>query len=260
MMVYINGEQQSGILFVDDEPILCELVNRMLEDRPYNVFTATSPEEGLSLLDENLVDLVISDYKMQQMDGLEFLQNVYKKQPAADRVIVTGYCKMEVFIEAIKQGRISRILHKPWDRTEFVKIVDESVRRQRAKVRRSNEENRYKRYALEMEQRVEDRTRELGLLIDTLHTRNEKFEKMHHQLVHSDKMASFGVLAETIVHDIASPLTAIKGNLEILKTRNNLPKHDYQLLEKVMEQAAHIEKLVSGISDFSEYTRELDSV
>jgi len=253
-MVYINGEKESGILFVDDEPILCELVNRMLEDRPYHVFTATTPEEGLSLLDENLMDLVISDYKMKQMDGLEFLQNVYKKQPAADRIIVTGYCRMEVFIDAIKGGRISRIMHKPWDRNEFLKVVDESVRRQREKVRRSDEENRYKRYALEMEQRVEDRTRELGLLIDTLHNRNEKLEKMHHHLMHSDKMASLGVLAGTVMEDIVSPVTAIKGNLDILKTRNNLTSGDYALLEKVIDQADYIEKLVRGISDFSEYS------
>ncbi len=251
-MVYINDNSLSSILFVDDEPILCELVSRMLEERPYRVFTADSPDEGLSLLDENLMDLVISDYKMKQMDGLEFLQSVQQKQPAADRVIVTGYSRMDVFIEAIKQGKISRILHKPWDRNEFLKIVDESVQRKKPKILRSDPENRYKRYAQEMEVRVEERTRELGFLIDTLQSRNEKLEKMHQQLQRSGKMASLGYLASTLVEDIKNPLGVIKSDLNVFRSRNNLSQTDYELLERVVEQANRINSLLSGITEFSE--------
>lgn len=244
-------EQRPGILFVDDEPILCELVDNMLANQPYRLLTATSPEEGLSVLEKTPVDLVFSDYMMRNMDGLEFLHKVRERQPFATRIIVTGYAPMDVFINAIKNGEISRIMHKPWDREEFLKVISDSISASQGKLIKNTREDRYKQYAHEMEQRVEERTRELGLLIDTLQSRNEKLEEMHNQLMQSDKVASLGLLVGTIAHDISNPLTVIKGSVDLVCMRHTIKEDDQKLLQRISKQADRIENFVASIRNFS---------
>ena len=103
-----------GILCVDDEDAILESLEFTLGGE-YRLFTASSAEEGLEILDREEIALVISDQVMPGMSGVEFLEKVIERNPRAIRVMLTGYADMPALIRAINEGRIYRYIPKPWE-------------------------------------------------------------------------------------------------------------------------------------------------
>ncbi|MCF7802865.1 MAG: response regulator [Candidatus Marinimicrobia bacterium] len=244
-------QENNTILFVDDEPIIRKIVRSLLKKQPYTVLLAESGEEGLKILKDKSVVLVISDYKMEGMDGIEFLSLVEKKYPDIIRMMVTGFANVNVMTDAINQGRIFKILQKPWDRNEFLDAVHGAFELSRSQNEQKNMERKYISHAREMEQRVRERTKELSLVINELQKRNEKLAATHQQLLQSDKMASLGLMAGTLAHDISNPLFVIQGNVEILSIRDYIQPADREILQKIKEQIRRIESLVQSIRNYS---------
>lgn len=120
-MAKIEGARPSGdetpaygILIVDDEDAILESLELTL-GLEYRVFTATSGEEGLRILDREDIALIISDQAMPGMSGVEFLERAMERNPRAIRMMLTGYADMPALIAAINEGRIWRYLPKPWE-------------------------------------------------------------------------------------------------------------------------------------------------
>jgi two-component system, probable response regulator PhcQ len=107
------------ILVVDDEDNVRNAIRRSLRKEGYELFFASEPSEGLTILKENRIDLVISDHLMPNMTGLEFLKIVHNRHPDCMRIMLTGHADMQTAIDAINQGEIYRFLTKPWDDTEL---------------------------------------------------------------------------------------------------------------------------------------------
>jgi len=112
------------ILFVDDEQNILNSLERLFEDNDYRILTATSGEMGLKLLQENKdVSLIVSDFRMPLMDGVEFLKEASAINNNALRIMLTGYADIEVIIEAINTGKIFRFISKPWNNDEFPLLI-----------------------------------------------------------------------------------------------------------------------------------------
>ncbi len=109
-----NETSAYGILIVDDEEAILESLELTL-GLEYRVFTATSGEAGLDILDREEIALVISDQVMPGMSGVEFLERVIERNPRAIRMMLTGYADMPALIAAINSGRIWRYIPKPWE-------------------------------------------------------------------------------------------------------------------------------------------------
>ena len=113
-----TGDQSShgeyGILIVDDEDAILESLELTLGTE-YRVFTASSGEQGLAILDREEIALVLSDQVMPGMSGVEFLEKVIERNPRAIRMMLTGYADMPALIRAINEGRIYRYIPKPWE-------------------------------------------------------------------------------------------------------------------------------------------------
>ena len=103
------------LLFVDDEPNLLRSYQRALRGSEYEVRTAGSGSEALALLKTHPVHVVISDYRMPGMTGIEFLKQVKQLQPKAVRVILSGYADEASIEEAIQHGEVMMYLLKPMD-------------------------------------------------------------------------------------------------------------------------------------------------
>lgn len=104
----------SKVLIVDDEDLICSLLDRVLRLEGYDVETSTKPEEGLNLLKQTPYDVLLTDLHMSGMNGLELLGRARRIQPACDVVMMTGYATVETAKEAIKLGAIDYIT-KPLD-------------------------------------------------------------------------------------------------------------------------------------------------
>ena len=110
---------QKTILCVDDEPIVLSSLERLFRKDNYTIYTASNGNEALELLKENTVDLIISDYRMPEMNGLELLKTVKNLYPSTIRVILSGYADFNNAVASINEGQIYRFCHKPWDNEEL---------------------------------------------------------------------------------------------------------------------------------------------
>lgn len=89
-------------------------------DDDYDIFSAASAEEGLEILRTNEeIQIVISDYRMPGMNGVDFLKEVYSNWPDTVRMVLSGYADTAAVVEAINDGQIFRFIPKPWDEEEL---------------------------------------------------------------------------------------------------------------------------------------------
>jgi CheY-like chemotaxis protein len=111
------------LLIVDDEEAILETMTFTFED-DYEVFTSTSANEALALLDKHApVAVVISDQRMPEMTGVEFLSRVVARSPATQRIILTGFADMNAIIRAINDGHVYAYITKPWEPDQLKQVV-----------------------------------------------------------------------------------------------------------------------------------------
>ena len=112
------AEKKFTILYVDDEEH--NLISfKAIFRREYEIFTATSGEEGLAIVRNNPIDLIITDQRMPHMTGIQFLERILPEYPDTVRMILTGFSDVEAIIGAINTGRVFRYIGKPWNETEL---------------------------------------------------------------------------------------------------------------------------------------------
>jgi len=108
----------SSLLIVDDESGILGALKRCLRREGYEILTANSPHDGIDILEERSVDLVLSDHKMPGMSGLAFLERAARLRPESRRVLITGW-PGEVSDEEMRRLRVRAMITKPWDDTEL---------------------------------------------------------------------------------------------------------------------------------------------
>jgi len=119
----MDAKTPSRIVLVDDEEMVVASIRGFLSlETDYKVQGFTSPKEALDFLKKEKVDLVISDYLMPDMDGIEFLSHVKEMQPQATRILLTGYADKENAIKAINDVGLYHYVEKPWE-NEDLKLV-----------------------------------------------------------------------------------------------------------------------------------------
>ena len=156
------------ILCVDDEPNILSSLRRLFRGKGYEVLTAISGAQGLELLAQQPVDLVISDMRMPEMDGARFLAQVRERWPNTVRLLLTGYSDVQSIQDAINCGEIYRYITKPWDDNDILLIVRHALERhqlelekQRLEALTLKQNEELKSLNAGLEQKVEERTRQL---------------------------------------------------------------------------------------------------
>jgi response regulator RpfG family c-di-GMP phosphodiesterase len=107
-----------SILYVDDEE------NNLFSFKAtfrikYQVHTAISGDEALKILDTKPIQIIITDQRMPEMTGIEFLEKVLEKYPDPIRILLTGYADMGAVVDAVNKGKIFHYLAKPWNEEEL---------------------------------------------------------------------------------------------------------------------------------------------
>jgi DNA-binding NtrC family response regulator len=111
--------REKHILLVDDEDAVRAALGSLLEREGYRVHSAEGGEEGLQILTREPIQLVISDYSMPQMNGVDFLKLVRERHPHVVRIMLTGDPNPEVIIRSVNEGEVYRFIRKPWDKTSL---------------------------------------------------------------------------------------------------------------------------------------------
>jgi len=148
-----------NVLYVDDEENNLNSFRAALR-RNYNIYTALSGEEGMDILSKNDIHVVVTDQRMPNMTGVQFLQHI---PPEKDniRIILTGFSDIESIIEAINTGMVYRYITKPWDKDELKITIDNAI--ETIMLRRNNKHliEELKEYNEQLEEKVFLRTKEI---------------------------------------------------------------------------------------------------
>jgi FixJ family two-component response regulator len=104
-----------NIMLIDDEENILKSLQRLFLGEEYGVYAFTTGNEALEALEEREYSLILSDYRMPELNGIDFLKLAKVKAPEAIRIILTGFADVDVAISAINEGEIYKFVEKPWD-------------------------------------------------------------------------------------------------------------------------------------------------
>ena len=185
-----NDEFKPTLLLVDDEENILKAIRRALRSNNINILMATSGKQGLEFLSEQPVNLIISDMRMPEMSGAEFLSQAAQLYPEIPRILMTGYSDMESTIKAINDGQISNYLPKPWNDSVLKSIVADCLQSTQLKSHNDfltqqliEKKAELERINVNLEQTVAARTKEVIHKSERLKTANEQLSHTHNSMV-----------------------------------------------------------------------------
>ena len=191
-------EKKYNVLCVDDEVNVLRALERALRKEHYNVFTANSGQKGLEILKGLKVQLIIADFRMPEMNGVEFLKKAKQIQPNAIRMLLSGYASIDMVVKAVNQAGIFKILSKPWGELQLRQEIslalehwelvqknrqlNQQVENQLSKLREMNQQ---------LELILDERTREIII-------KNQALE-LSHQILDNLPIAVFAIATEGFI-------------------------------------------------------------
>jgi response regulator RpfG family c-di-GMP phosphodiesterase len=186
------------LLFVDDEPNVLKALRRLFHSENYVIYLAAGGAEGLEILRQHAVDLIISDMRMPEMSGAEFLAHAVEQWPETVRILLTGYADMQSTIDAVNKGRIFSYCNKPWNDEELKLLVRNALEQKRLREERDRlsavirqQNDQLKTLNEHLEERVEQRTAELSETLKQLDQANSSLKKQY-----TDSIKAFSRIIE----------------------------------------------------------------
>jgi len=227
------------ILMVDDERSVLRAIQRLFLDEAYEILTAETGDEGIQLLEKvHPVQVVISDYRMPQRDGVDFLREVFERWPDTVRIVLSGYADAAAVVGAINQGHIYKFIPKPWNDYDLKVTLSNAVERYSLfqKNRQLTEELLQKNEELRrinesLEKTVRERTSQIIL-------RNRAL-RISHNILDCLPVAVLGIDTEGLIVQCnrkATRLFAEKGGLIGRNRPSCLPEEINSLIEAVENQ------------------------
>ncbi len=201
-----------AILIVDDEPDNLEALERVFRKK-YHVHKALSGNEALDILRTHSdIPLLLSDQRMPQMTGVEFLKQSIQIQPHAIRFLLTGYADFDSIIEAVNEARIYRYMNKPWDPVDLLATIDRGL----------------ERYKID---------RELAL-------KTQELQKAYNDLKGLDVAKNkFMIL---INHELRTPLTTILSFADLLK-ESQMTEEQHLCLTRIQRSGDRLKAIIEDV-------------
>ncbi|MHB1847117.1 MAG: sensor histidine kinase [Deltaproteobacteria bacterium] len=217
--------QPPRLLVVDDEPPILRALERSLEPEGFAVTCALSPAEGRERLAQGEFEVVISDFRMQGIDGIRFLEEVRDARPRARRVLLTGQADFQTLCDAINRASLHRLFLKPWNHDDLIAALREECR-----------QARFGEQAEELSRLAERRRHELELA---------------HRLLRMQRLALVGQLAAGIAHEINNPLGTILAFSQILLREAKVSRDDLEAISLIEQSAQRCKRVIEAVGRFA---------
>jgi signal transduction histidine kinase len=218
-----------NILLVDDEKDLLDPMKLLLGDE-YRVLTAQNADQALSIVEQESVELVISDQRMPGMTGVELLKRIREINPEIVRLILSAYTDIDAMLSAVNEGQVYRYVIKPWDVDDMRITIHQAL--EWKDLRASHGQMAADLIAV---------NRELAL-------RTLQLERAHQTIIRSEKMAAVGKFAAEMVHEMNNHLQIILCLNDYLSQHGQVQSEEVETLQS---QARMLVEIVSNIRDFS---------
>jgi len=233
-----------SILVVDDEKIITDLTSMVLSSRGFTVRAVSSGQEALTVAESMRPSLVLLDYMMPELDGMQVLRALRSRFPDTYVVMFTGKGSEELAVELMKAGA-SDYLRKPFNNQDLIDRIENVLRIRRVELR--NRELLEERERLlgeiaewnrELERRVEQKSKEL--------------EQAQSEIIQAEKLGALGQLSAGLAHEIRNPLNSISLFAQVL--RQILPPEsetaDYP--QRILDEVRRIDDLLVRLLSVSE--------
>src|SRR5919205_814564 len=117
-------------MLVDDEDMVITSIRAFLQlETDYEIFGLTNPEEAVRRLETHPIDVIVSDYLMPKLNGIQVLGKAKELQPEAARVLLTGHADKQSAIQAINEVGLFQYLEKPWDNAQLLLVIQSAIER-----------------------------------------------------------------------------------------------------------------------------------
>lgn len=234
------------ILVIDDEESILNLVVIILGKYGHNVVKAGSALQGLELIASLSPQLVILDYMMPGMDGLETLNKIRSGFPDTYVIMFTGKGNEEIAVELMKAGASDYIL-KPFNNQNLVDRVENVLRIRDVEIRNRD-------LTLEREQLLYEIKAWNEALEQRIQKESEALKKAHAEVVQSQKLATLGYLAAGMAHEIRNPLNSIALFVQLIKEGvEEAEKVEY--IEKILKEVDRVDATLRKLMDTAKRPR-----
>ena len=122
----MENPERPTLLLVDDEERILSALRRTLRREGYEILTANSVADALEVLDQRPVDLVLSDFKMPGMTGMELLAEARRRQPRVARLLITGWSQA-VSPAELEAAEVAILISKPWEDADLKRALREAL-------------------------------------------------------------------------------------------------------------------------------------
>jgi hypothetical protein len=228
-----SGEK---ILITDDEQVIVELTSLLLKKRGFEVLTAHNGLECLEVVKQQQPAVVLLDYMMPVMNGLDALKKIHADFPDSYVVMFTGKGSEEVAVQLMKAGAAD-YLQKPFSNQNLLERIDSvlSIRQVEIENRqllkeRETLQHEIKEWNRELEQRVLQKSREL--------------EMAHKEIILAEKLAALGHLSAGMAHEIRNPLNSINLFAQILLSVPELDDENTDYVQKIIQEVERIDNIL----------------
>lgn len=234
------------VLVVDDDPAIQGLLAAMLLRRGYQVLTAGSAAEGLTLVAAHKPELILMDYQLPDRDGLSMLQEIKTHHPSSYVIMATGRGNEELAVELMKAGA-SEYLLKPFDARLLPDRVDAVLKLREIEL--ANQALQAEREHLLLE--IETWNRELQTRVQE---RTEALHRAQSEIAQAEKLAALGYLAAGMAHEIRNPLNSISLFTQLLgQGVEEIEIGDY--LGKILKEVDRIDGIIRKLVDAANRSR-----
>ena len=209
------------ILVIDDEQGMRDLLTRELASLGYYTESAADGVEALERVENQPFHIVLCDMSMPKLSGLEVLEQLKKKHPDVDVVMMTGYATISTAIDAMKKGAYD-FIEKPFQLERIFGVIQNIQEKQKMKS-----------------------------VIQELREAKKKIEEMQGELIQSEKLAGIGQLAAGVAHELNNPLSGVLGFTQLLLADKTLTPPQREDMETIHAQAQRCRVIIQNLLQFS---------
>lgn len=270
------------ILIVDDEPNILNTLQRLLEEEDYVVYRADCGQKGIDIIDANpQIGVVLSDQRMPNMTGTEFLKQIKLKHQNVVRMILSGYSELSTITNAINEGSIFKFLTKPWEDDLLLNSVQEAfeyfelAETNRQLTQQLQDSNaKLAEFNAGLERMVEEKTQRLQLHIASLNVYQDAMEQFPFAIIGLDESLTIalenkaarelftdnatsllGLPTEQAFHNhwraLTDAISVFDADIDQSKTRFSINRFTFTLI-KLSHETERLGKLLIAIPDTSQ--------
>jgi HD-like signal output (HDOD) protein/CheY-like chemotaxis protein len=126
-----GGTRRPRVLFVDDQTVVLKAIRKEMEGSDFDVYLARGAGDGLKILDKMRVEILVTDFIMPDMDGIDFLQAVKEKYPHIHRIVLSGCVEDSSVMNGIRKGYATAYFSKPWEKGALKQTITHFLKRRR---------------------------------------------------------------------------------------------------------------------------------